>query len=156
VVDVGTGSGAVALALKQERPDLDVTGTDVSPGALEVARANAARLGLDVAFVVGDLLAGLEADAVVSNPPYVAEGDHLPPDVARYEPAGALFAGPDGLSVYRRLAPAARAAGARFAAFEVGQGQADAVGDLLVAAGFPEVSVMQDLAGIDRVVIGTC
>jgi release factor glutamine methyltransferase len=156
VADVGTGSGAVALALKHERPDLVVAGTDSSDAALEVARANASRLGLDVRFVGGDLLAGLSCDAVVSNPPYVADGDPLPPDVAKWEPPGALFAGPDGLDVYRRLAPAARDAGARFAAFEVGEGQAEAVGDLLTGAGFAAVAVMQDLAGIDRVVIATC
>jgi release factor glutamine methyltransferase len=153
VVDVGTGSGAVALALKQERPDLVVTGTDVSADALAVARANAQRLGLDVRFVEGDLLAGETADAVVSNPPYVADGDPLPPDVRDFEPAVALFAGPDGLDVYRRLAPAVAGTGAAFSAFEVGAGQADAVGDLLTRAGAREVAVMQDLAGIDRVVI---
>lgn len=156
VIDVGTGSGAVALALADERPDLEIVGTDVSEQALAVARENAARLGLSVDFVAGDLLAGRTCDAVVSNPPYVADGDPLPVDVARYEPAGALYAGPDGLSVYRRLAPAARAAGARFAAFEVGQGQAGAVADLLTAAGFASVAVIQDLAGIDRVVVATC
>jgi release factor glutamine methyltransferase len=156
VVDVGTGSGAVALALKHERPDLQVTGTDVSAAALEVARANAARLRLDVTFVEGDLLAGLPADAVVSNPPYVADGDPLPPEVAGHEPAQALYAGPDGLDVYRRLAPAAVASGARDVAFEVGQGQADAVGLLLERAGARDIAVMQDLAGIDRVVVARC
>ena len=86
VVDVGTGSGAIALALKDERPDLEVFATDVSADALDVARANAARLGLDVTFVHGDLLAGLEVDAVVSNPPYVERATSLMPEVARYEP----------------------------------------------------------------------
>jgi release factor glutamine methyltransferase len=156
VVDVGTGSGAVALALKDERPDLTVTGTDVSEGALEVARANALRLGLDVEFVLGDLLAGLACDAVVSNPPYVADGDPLPDDVARHEPDVALYAGPDGLAVYRRLVPAARAAGARCVAVEVGLGQAEAVAELLRAGGFAHVTITADLAGIDRVVTGTC
>src|SRR6478609_3295854 len=77
VVDVGTGSGAIALALKSERPDLQVFATDVSGDALGVAAANASRLGLDVTFKHGDLLAGLEADAIVSNPPYVNAGDVL-------------------------------------------------------------------------------
>src|SRR4029078_5067005 len=78
VVDVGTGSGAVALALKDERPDLDVTGTDASPDALAVARANGARLGLDVRFREADLLDGAgEVDAVLSNPPYVEDGAPL-------------------------------------------------------------------------------
>jgi release factor glutamine methyltransferase len=160
VVDVGTGSGAVALALKDERPDLDVTGTDVSAGALAVARDNAARLGLagDVAFVEGDLLAGLgEVDAVLSNPPYVADGERaaLPPEILRHEPAGALFAGADGLDVIRRLVPAAAAAGARLAAIEVGQGQAAAVAALLSQAGFATVQVRRDLTGIERVVVGS-
>src|SRR4051794_17687011 len=137
VVDVGTGSGAVALTLKQERPDLRVTATDVSAGALEVARGNAERLGLDVELLEGDLLAPVEGpvDAAVSTPPYVADGGPLPADVADYEPAVALFGGPDGLDVIRRLVPEALGRGARFVALEVGAGQADAVGDLLTAAG---------------------
>jgi release factor glutamine methyltransferase len=157
VVDVGTGSGAVALALKDERPDLDVVATDVSEDALAVARANAARLGLDVAFVRGDLLEGAgEVDAVVANPPYVAEADRaaLPPEVARHEPAVALFAGADGLDVLRRLAGEAGASPARLAAVEVGAGQAEAVEALLGAAGFARVERHRDLAGIERVVVG--
>jgi release factor glutamine methyltransferase len=153
VVDVGTGSGAVALALKDERPDLEVTGTDLSPDALAVARANGERLGLDVAWRAGDLLAGVaEADAVVSNPPYVEEGARVPAELG-FEPRMALLAGPDGLEVYERLAPAAAATGARFAALEVGEGQAEAVGRLLLAAGFAEIETIPDLAGIPRVVV---
>ncbi len=156
VVDVGTGSGAIALALADERPDLRVTATDTSSDALVVARANAARLGLDVEFLEGDLLAPVDGpiDAVVSNPPYVRDGEHLAPEITRHEPAAALFAGPDGLAVYRRLAPAAAEAGAAFAAFEVGAGQAAEVAALLRAAGFGEVDVVPDLAGIERVVVG--
>jgi release factor glutamine methyltransferase len=157
VVDVGTGSGAVALALKDERPDLEVVATDVSEEALAVARANAARLGLAVAFVRGDLLEGAgEVDAIVANPPYVAEADRaaLPPEVARHEPAVALFAGDDGLDVLRRLAREAGASQARFAAVEVGAGQAGAVEALLRAAGFVRVERHRDLAGIERVVVG--
>jgi release factor glutamine methyltransferase len=149
VVDVGTGSGAIALALKAERPDLEVAGTDADGAALDVARANAARLGLAVTFVHGDLLAGLEAEAVVSNPPYVADGERLMPDVARWEPRGALFAGADGLAVIRRLVAAA--AGARFLALEVGAGQADAVAELMTGY---DVQKVRDLAGIERVVVG--
>jgi release factor glutamine methyltransferase len=153
VVDVGTGSGAVALALKDERPDLDVVGTDTSADALAVARANAARLGLDVAFVLGDLLAGAGAvDAVVSNPPYVEDSAPLAPEIARHEPAAALYAGADGLTVIRRLVAAAAASPARFVALEVGMGQAGEVGDVLRAAGFHAVEVRRDLAGIERVV----
>ena len=96
VADVGTGSGAVALALKEERPDLSVVGVDLSPDALAVARSNAAALGLDVEFVQADLLEGVPGpfDAVLSNLPYVAEGSALPPEIELYEPDLALFGGP--------------------------------------------------------------
>jgi release factor glutamine methyltransferase len=156
VADVGTGSGAVALALKHERPDLDVVATDVSAGALEVARANAARLGLELTFHEGDLLAGVgKVDGVLSNPPYVAEAQRatLAPEITRHEPAGALFAGADGLAVIRRLVPAA-AAVAPLLALEVGAGQAPAVAGLMQAAGFALVRTRRDLAGIERVVVG--
>lgn len=153
VVDVGTGSGAVALALKDERPDLEVTGTDVSPGALEVARGNGARLGLDVRFVEGDLLAGLPADAVVSNPPYVEQDAVLAPEIRVHEPAEALFAGADGMEVYRRLVPEVVASGARFAGLEVGAGQAAAVRALWAGWEPPwKADVGRDLGGVDRVV----
>lgn len=158
VLDVGTGSGAVALALKDERPDLRVTGSDLSEDALTVARANAVRLGLDVAFARADLLDGLGAgwDAVLSNPPYVAEADRasLPPDVVGHEPAPALFAGRDGLAVIERLVPAAAATRAALLALEVGAGQAPAVARLVREAGFAEVGTERDLAGIERVVVG--
>jgi release factor glutamine methyltransferase len=154
VTDVGTGSGAVALALKDERPDLDVIATDVSEDALAVARANAERLGLDVTFARGDLLDAVTGplDAVLSNPPYVADDDPLPPDVAEHEPAAALFAGPDGLAVIRRLVAAA-AERAPFLAMEVGLGQADAVRELAREAGYANVEARRDLAGIERVVV---
>ena len=154
MLDVGTGSGAVALALAQERPDLEVWGSDVSSGALEVAAANARRLGLVVRFVIADLLEGLEGpfDAVVANLPYVQDGFDLPPDVAGFEPAGALFGGPDGLDVVRRLV--ATLGDVPWVALEVGAGQAPAVGELLSATGFASVAARRDLAGIERVVVG--
>ena len=158
VVDVGTGSGAVALALKTERPDLDVIATDASAEALAVARANAARLGLDVAFLEGDLLDPVDGplDAVLSNPPYVAETDRasLAPDITSHEPEVAVFAGTDGLDLVRRLIPQAAATGAAMIAVEVGIGQAAAVADLMREAGFPDAGVTADLAGIDRIVMG--
>jgi release factor glutamine methyltransferase len=157
VVDVGTGSGAVALALKDERPDLNMAGTDVSEDALAVARANARRLGLEVAFRRADLLEGAGAvDAVLSNPPYVADGERavLPPEVVRHEPAIALFGGLDGLDVVRRLARQAGVSSAALLALEVGEGQATTVAALVSAAGFADVEVRPDLAGIDRVVVG--
>jgi release factor glutamine methyltransferase len=155
VCDVGTGSGAIALALKHERPDLGVVATDVSDDALAVAAANAARLGLDVEFVHGDLLAAVrgDLDAIVSNPPYVEDGARLAPEIVRYEPALALRAGPDGLDVLRRLVPDIAASGVPFAALEVGDGQAAAVGGLLREVGYGDVEVVRDLAGIERVVV---
>jgi release factor glutamine methyltransferase len=155
VVDVGTGSGAVALALKDERPDLRVSGADVSADAIEVARANAARLGLEVRFVVADLMDGVSADAVLANLPYVSHEASLPPEVERYEPAGALFAGPEGLDVIRRAVAAVAGPTVELLALEIGAEQAVAVSQLLWDAGFGEVGVRQDLAGLDRVVVGT-
>jgi release factor glutamine methyltransferase len=155
VADVGTGSGAIALALKHERPDLQVLATDVSGDALAVAEGNAARLGLDVTFARGDLLDAVEGelDAVLSNPPYVEEGAALAPDILRHEPPGALFAGVDGMDVVRRLVPQA-AARADLVALEIGQGQAGEVAELLRAAGMTDVQALRDLAGIERVVVG--
>jgi release factor glutamine methyltransferase len=153
VVDVGTGSGAIALALADERPDLEVLATESSPGALAVARANAARLGLALALLEGDLLEPVSGpvDAVVSNPPYVRAGERLAPELS-CEPAEALYGGEDGLDVYRRLVPvAARAA---FVAFEIGAGQAADVTALVREAGFQAIEVVPDLAGIERVVVG--
>jgi release factor glutamine methyltransferase len=150
VADVGTGSGAVALALKDERPDLIVFGADVSADALDVARSNAARLGLDVSFVHGNLTAGLEVDAVVSNPPYVEQHAALAPEITQYEPALALYGDIDGLAVIRMLVKDARAP---FLALEHGQGQADAIEELARAAGFTSVERVRDLAGIERVLV---
>ena len=146
VHDACTGSGAVALALKHERPDLVVSGSDASIDAVDVARANAERLGLDVDFHVGDLLAGVgEVDAVLANPPYVEAGATLPPEL-RHEPPAALFAGADGLAVIRRLAAECHA---KVLAIEVGAGQADQVASLVGG----DVQVLCDLAGIERVVV---
>jgi len=156
VVDMGTGSGAVALALADERADLEVVATDVSPEALEVARANAARLGLGdrVRFVAADLLEGLSEapEAIVANPPYVTEGERatLSPEILRHEPGQALFAGADGLAVIRRLVAAVPSA-TRYVALEVGAGQAPAVQALF--DGPWVTSTRRDLAGIERVVV---
>jgi release factor glutamine methyltransferase len=152
VVDVGTGSGAVALALASERPDLDVWATDVSSEALAVARENGFHLGIGVEFVQADLLAGLDRrfDAVLANLPYVPTGAELPADVARYEPADALFAGGDGLDVIRRLIDTARAP---LLALEVGFDQAQAVAALL-ASRTNSIEIVRDLAGHERVVVG--
>jgi release factor glutamine methyltransferase len=155
VVDVGTGSGAVALALKDERPDLVITATEVDPDALMLARENGFQLGIEVEFVHADLLSGLSRsfDAVLANLPYVAAGADLPADVARYEPAGALFAGEDGLDVIRRLIDALPQ-DLRLAALEVGVGQARTVAGLLGRSRTNSIEIVRDLAGHERVVVG--
>jgi release factor glutamine methyltransferase len=152
VVDVGTGSGAVALALKDERPDLRVLGADVSGDALSVARANALRLGLEVSFVEADLLEGLDGpfDAVLGNLPYVPEQVELDPEISSYEPPVALYGGPDGLDQIRRLV--AMAEGVPLIALEVGL--AEAACTILRRTGFRSVEILNDLAGHERVVVG--
>jgi release factor glutamine methyltransferase len=147
VADVGTGSGAVALALKDERPDLEIVGFDSSEDALVVARANAARLGLDVRFRHADLLDDGEYDAVLANLPYVPAGTELQLEIDQYEPAEALFAGDDGLDVIRRLLERDLPP---LVALEVGPGQAGTVADLLGRS----TDILRDLAGHERVVVG--
>jgi release factor glutamine methyltransferase len=159
VLDVGTGSGAVALALKDERPDLVVSGSDLSEDALALARFNGKGLGLEVSWLHADLLAGVpdEFDAILSNPPYVPEPDRasLAPEILRHEPSGALFSGPDGLDAIRALiAQVAMRGLVKIVALEVGAGQASAVSRLVGEAGFPVVRHERDLAGIERVVVG--
>jgi release factor glutamine methyltransferase len=156
VLDVGTGSGAIALAVADELPDCAVTATDTSAGALGVARANAERLGLSdrVRFVEGTFPEE-EFDLVLANLPYVAERDwpSLQPEVTQWEPREALLAGPDGLDAYRALIPGCGKSSATLAV-EVGEGQAVAVAELIRDAGFGEIETRRDLAGIERVVIG--
>jgi release factor glutamine methyltransferase len=166
VLDVGTGSGAIALAVADELPDAEVTATDTSPAALEVARGNAERLGLSerVRFLEGTLPDEDGGwDLILANLPYVAERDwpSLQPEVAKYEPREALLAGSDGLDAYRALIPESagllhRYAGQRAGALavEVGEGQAPAVAELMRAAGLEGIEVRRDLAGIERVVVG--
>jgi len=158
VLDVGTGSGAIALAIAQERAGVTVTGIDSSPGAIEVARANARALGLEVEFLIADLVVGGPYDLVVSNPPYVRDSDWpgLAPEISLYEPEEALLGGPDGLDVIRRLVPAAievlRPGG--MLAVEVGQGQSRAVEALFERSGLRLLETQRDLARIPRVVRG--
>jgi release factor glutamine methyltransferase len=158
VLDVGTGSGAIALAIANEREGARVTGIDNSPDAVEVARANAARLGLEAEFLIADLIVGGPYDLIVSNPPYVREAEFgsLQPEISLYEPQDALLGGADGLDIIRELIPAAAdvlVRGGRLA-IEVGQGQSRAVEALFERSGFAQVEATRDLAGIPRVVTG--
>jgi release factor glutamine methyltransferase len=158
LLDVGTGSGAIALAVAHELPGCEVIATDTSPAALEVARANAERLGLEerVRFVEGTIPHGAERfDLVVANLPYVSEAEwgSLQPEVTEWEPREALLAGPDGLDAFRATIPAA-APFASVLALEVGEGQARPVAEMLRTAGFEDIEVRRDLAGIERVVLG--
>ncbi len=153
VVDLGTGSGAIALALRHMRPAWQVHAVDASEQALAVARNNATRLGLAVAFHHGHWLQDLAGpfDLIVSNPPYIAEGDpHLPALAA--EPASALVAGRDGLDDLRQIIGQApnRLRPGGWLLLEHGHDQAGAVAELLRAAGFSEVQSRADLAGIAR------
>ena len=161
VVDVGTGSGAVALAIKHLRPDVEVLAIDLSPVAIAVATENAARLGLAVEFWQGDLLSALpggrQADVIVANLPYIptAEIAALPAEV-RHEPHSALDGGSDGLVLVRRLVAQARSALRRGGALalEIGAGQAVETEAILQRAGFVDVRSEPDLAKILRVVHG--
>jgi release factor glutamine methyltransferase len=153
VLDLGTGSGAIALALKKTRPALDLGAVDASTGALAVARANAVQLGLDVRFTGGSWLENVSGHfhLIASNPPYVAEGDsHLA--ALAHEPQNALIAGPDGLDDIRTIiaqAPAHLHPQA-WLLLEHGYDQAAAVRGLLAARGFAEVQSRSDLAGVER------
>lgn len=163
VCDVGTGSGCIAISIACERPDVDVTATDISPTALSIARENASRLGAQrIEFVQGSLVAGMPGpwDLIVSNPPYIAIADRtaLSADVRDYEPNTALFGGEDGLDVIRALiveaANAIRPSGALI--LEIGAGQAEAVSALLSATpAFRDISFRADLQAIPRVVVAS-
>ncbi len=160
VLDVGTGSGAIALAVAAELPECAVVATDTSGDALEVARENAERLGLAtrVSFERGTVPAMRRFDLVLANLPYVGEDElvSLEPEITEYEPRQAVVAGADGLEAIAVVAAASCAAltdrGAL--ALEVGAGQAGEVAELLVDLGFAQVEGRQDLAGIPRAVLG--
>jgi len=160
LVDVGTGSGAIAIAFAHDWSHAAITAIDKSQGALDVAYRNAKRLGFadQIRFLQGDLLdpvAGGQFDIVVSNPPYVPEMDRptLSVEVRDYEPGLALFGGNDGLDIYRRLIPQAFAclASGGFIALEIGYGQSASIAELLDAAGFGNIEFTPDLQGIPRV-----
>jgi release factor glutamine methyltransferase len=164
ILDVGTGSGAIAIALATHLPLATVTALDLSPEAIEIALINTGAFNLTerVRFAVSDLLDALSEeerhehfDAVVSNPPYipVAEAAELHPQVREYEPASALFAGADGLDVYRRLIPQAQGAlkPGGLLALEIGHGQSQPIAELL--RGWDEVVFVNDLQSIPRVAL---
>jgi len=160
VADLGTGSGAVALAIACERPAAEVHATDVSAEALEVARGNAARLKLGrLRFHCGSWLEPLtgEFDLIVANPPYVAEGDpHLSRGDTRFEPSLALVAGADGLAAVREISGASRGrlTPGGWLLLEHGNEQGEQVRALLTAAGLEEVATLTDLAQRERVTLG--
>jgi release factor glutamine methyltransferase len=160
-VDVGTGSGCIAVAIAATRSDAAVVAVDRSRAALAVARRNALRHRVDdrVALVAGDLLTALSprrpVDVVVSNPPYVPDGANVAPDVARHEPAAALYAGPDGLEVVRRLvAEAARVLRpGGCLVMEIGIEQADRVATAAAHRDWAGVTFRPDLQGIARIAV---
>jgi release factor glutamine methyltransferase len=165
VLDIGTGSGAIAVSLAKELPAAGIRATDISPAALDIARRNATYNGVAarVRFLHGDLFDALgelagRFDLIVSNPPYIrsAEIDALEPEVSRWEPRGALDGGADGLDFYRRIARQARdyLAPNGAVAVEVGADMGKKVSGLFTAAGYyTDVAIVQDYAGRDRVVV---
>lgn len=163
VLDLGTGSGCLLLALLSELPAATGLGLDISAAALDVARRNARKLGLShrARFAVGDWGSGLDGSwqVIVSNPPYITEGEigELAPEVARYDPKLALTAGFDGLDAYRKLLPQAARLLKRggVLALEVGRGQQDAVTALLAASGFTALGRHRDLGGIERCLLAS-
>jgi release factor glutamine methyltransferase len=153
ILDVGTGSGCIAITLKLERPEWNVTACDISGGALQVARENAETLGADVTFRHSDLLEAFEpasVDVIVSNPPYIDPSETLPIEVTEFEPHSALFGGEAGLELYQRLRDEAphvlRPGGKVF--LEIGQTQAAAIQQI-----FEGALIVKDLDGNDRVAI---
>ena len=157
LLDLGTGAGGIAIAVKHERPDAAVTGVDLSPDALALARENADRVGVDVELLASDLTAAVRGrafDVIAANLPYVPDGDPRTEEgVVRHEPHLALWGGPDGMDVIRRaiaeclplLAPGG------LLVLECSDEQAAATRDALAAAGYEGIAVHRDLAGVDRV-----
>lgn len=160
ILDLGTGPGTLLLAALDQWPEAHGLGVDASDQALDYARANAEALSVTdrAIFRAGNWAEGLrgEFDLILANPPYIATGDDLPAEVRDHEPAGALFAGPDGLDDYRVIAPQLRAllAPGGAAILEIGMSQAEAVTALLEAQGFA-VTLRRDLAGHPRALVAT-
>jgi release factor glutamine methyltransferase len=163
IVDVGTGSGCIAIALAKKFPDAEIFALDASREALEVARGNATlhQTEKNIRFLESDLLQDLDdslrVDVVVSNPPYIADGEmaRLPKEVRDFEPVNALQAGEDGLKVIRRLVMDARRflSPSGFVALELGAGQRAAVEEFFGQQGYGVVEVVKDLQGHERVIV---
>lgn len=160
VLDLGTGTGAIALALKKERPLADVAASDASAESLKIAQRNADRLGMVIEFRQGDWwqpFGGRKFNVVVSNPPYIAADDpHLQTGDVRFEPRGALVSGDDGLDDLRKIIGGARdmLAPGGWVLVEHGYRQADAVAGLFASAGFTAISCREDFSGNPRVTLG--
>jgi len=163
IADIGTGSGAIAVALAHSLPAAKVWATDISPEALKIARRNAARNGVEerITFAEGDLFASLDGqrfNIIASNPPYVPLTDlaSLSTEVRDFEPHAALFGGDDGLDIYRRLIPEAKAlvSPGGWLVMEIGYGQQQAVEAQLEANGYSEIHFIPDYQGIPRVAVG--
>ncbi len=163
ILDLGTGTGCLLLALLSELPNATGLGVDIAPGAVRAARANASAAGLGkrARFAVGNWSAGLRGrfDVIVANPPYIRKSDiqHLDPEVAKHDPKQALDGGRDGLDAYRAILKGlqAKAAPHALVAFELGQGQAGQVAGLLKAQQLQVLETRRDLAGIKRCIIAT-
>ena len=161
VLDLCTGSGCIAISLKKIRPDLDVTASDLSGQALEIARENAKRLRADVDFVQSDLLEELSGafDMILSNPPYIPTKtiDTLMEEVRFHDPKMALDGGADGLFFYRRIIAESKSHLTRggWLIFEIGHDQGETVSHMMMEGSYTGVRVIKDLSGLDRVVVGT-
>ncbi|MDR3691653.1 MAG: peptide chain release factor N(5)-glutamine methyltransferase [Fimbriimonas sp.] len=158
VLDLGAGSGCIAITVKCEFPQADVVATDISEGALDVARQNANALNVDIELVLSDMFAGLgdrQFDLILSNPPYIALSESLAEEVVGYEPRLALFSGQTGLELYERLAKegASHLSSDGRLAVEVGYRQAISVAHIFTEHGWLHVGTMKDLGGIDRTVL---
>lgn len=158
VLEIGTGSGAIALAVADEIPGCEVLATDISADAIAVASANGVNLGLDdrVEFMVGSLPESGEFDLILANLPYVADGEGLAPEIRGWEPDVAVFGGKTGYEVFETVLAelAASEIETPAIALEIGHGQGEVIGELVRKAGFEDVTLWPDLAGIGRVVVG--
>ena len=156
VLDLGCGSGCIALTIKLERPQSSVVGSDISVEAISIARLNANRLMGDIGIIQSDMFTNMDwrrFDYIVTNPPYIADGEELMPDVALFEPASALFSGASGLEFYERLATEAETflrPGGRIL-MEVGHTQAVKVQGIFEGARWRHLKTVKDLSGVDRV-----